>query len=107
MAFITFTSDGNFHGYQMLSATPPSIGGTDSATGGGSVGRGGGSTGRDGGGVDRGGIGGGAQQTEIIFGFGPINGTWLTTSKGRIIGSLNELVQVTSVVTITSRVSTT
>lgn len=100
ITFITFTSDGTFHGYQMLSATPPANANTGTSTNssGGSVGRGGGSTGRGGGSVGRGG-GANGGITEILFGFGPISGTWTTTSKGQIVGALNQIVQVTSVVT--------
>jgi hypothetical protein len=88
MAFITFTSDGNLHGYQMLAVTPPSS--NSIAT---TVGRGGEGVGRNGGG------GGAGQVSEIVFGFGPITGTWSLTSRGIIVGLLNQLVNVTSVQT--------
>src|SRR5690348_18334933 len=44
MAFITFTSDGTLHGYQMLAVTPASSNSVAGATG-----RGGGGIGRNGG----------------------------------------------------------
>jgi len=94
LAFMTFTSDGTFHGYQMLAATPPPSAGTNSSSdgrGGGSVDRGGGSIGRTG--------GGGTNGVVLFFGFSPVNGTWVISSKGKLVGTLNQTVQVTSVVT--------
>jgi len=88
MAFLTFTSDGTLHGYQMLAVTPPSSNSFVTT-----VGRGGEGIGRNGGG------GGGGQSSEIVFGFGPITGTWALTSRGVIVGLLNQLVNVTSVQT--------
>jgi len=93
LAFITFTSDGNFHGYQMLAATPPPTNSASSGRGV-TIGRNNGNPpGRNGG-------GGTNAATQILFGFGPVNGTWGYDSTGKkIIGTLNELVQVSSVVT--------
>jgi hypothetical protein len=86
MAFITFSNDGTFRGYQLLAAVPS---GTNSIA----TGRGG-NTGRNGP------SGGGTNLVEnLLFGFGPIDGTWTINSKGKIVGFFAEALNVTSVVT--------
>jgi hypothetical protein len=87
MAFITFTNDGTFRGYQLLAALPAN---TNLIT----VTRGGAGVGRDG--------SGGSTNTvvkNIVFGFGPIEGTWTRSSKGKILGFFSEALNVTSIVT--------
>jgi hypothetical protein len=93
LMFITFVSDGTFHGYQMLAPVPA---GTNSPSSGRGV-----TTGRNNGGnTGRNGSGGTNQATILLFGFGPVNGTWSLDSTGKqVVGVFNELVQVTSVVT--------
>ncbi len=88
MAFITFSNDGTFRGYQLLAALPAN---TNLIV----VGRGGGNVGRDG-------SGGGSTNTvvkNVIFGFGPIDGTWTRNSRGKILGFFSEALNVTSIVT--------
>jgi len=88
MAFITFSSDGTFRGYQLLAATPAN---TNSIA-----------IGRDGGSIGRGGSGSGGTNAivkNLLFGFGPIDGFWTRNSKGKIVGLFSEALNVTSIVT--------
>jgi len=88
MAFITFSTNGTFRGYQLLAAIPPN---TNNVT----VGRGGEGVGRDG-------NGGGSTNglvKNLLFGFGPVDGVWTFNSKGKIIGFFSEALNVTSIVT--------
>lgn len=87
MAFITFSNNGTFRGYQLLAAIPSS---TNSLT-----------TGRDGSGIGRNGNGTGGTNAvkNLLFGFGPIDGLWTFNSKGKIVGFFSEALNVTSVVT--------
>jgi hypothetical protein len=88
MAFITFSNNGTFRGYQLLAAIPS---GTNNVT----VGRGGTGTGRNTG------SGGNTNGTveNLLFGFGPIDGIWTRNSKGKIVGLFSEALNVTSIVT--------
>lgn len=87
MAFITFSNDGTFRGYQLLAAIPSST----NISG----------IGRGGTGVGRSNSGGSTNGTvkNLLFGFGPIDGIWTFNSKGKIVGFFSEALNVTSVVT--------
>jgi len=87
MAFITFSNNGTFRGYQLLASVPS---GTNALNGG-----------RGGTGTGRGGVGGNTNGTveNLLFGFGPIDGIWTYNSKGKIVGLFSEALNVTSIVT--------
>ena len=88
IAFITFSSDHTFHGYQMLAAIPPN---TNNSTSGG---RGGDNNGRGGGSSNSGG-----KTNTFLFGFSSLDGSWSLNSKGQIVGFYSQVLNVSSTVT--------
>jgi hypothetical protein len=85
IAFLTFSNNQTFRGYQMWASVPPV---TNSA----SNGRGGSVTGR-------GGSGGSGKTNEFMFGFSPVTGVWTMNLKGQIVGFFSVVLNVTSEVT--------
>ena len=87
MAFITFSNDLTFRGYQMWASTPPNTNSTSDGRGG-DDGRGGGSLG-----------GSSSQSNNFVFGFSPISGLWSINLKKQIVGFFSVALNVTSEVT--------
>jgi hypothetical protein len=88
LAFITFSNDQTFRGYQMWASLPPA---TNSSP---NEGRGSGSS------TGRGNSNGSSGKTnEFVFGFSPINGSWTMNPKGQIVGFFSVILNVTSEVT--------
>jgi hypothetical protein len=86
IAFITFSSDHTFRGYQMLAAIPPKTNSTSGARGGDNGGRG-----------DSNNTSG--KTNTFLFGFNSLDGSWSLNSKGQIVGFYSQVLNVSSTVT--------
>jgi hypothetical protein len=85
LAFITFSNDHTFRGYQMWASLPPNTNSVSDSRGG--------DDSRDGS------AGGSGHTNNFVFGFSPIDGFWSINLKKQIVGFFSVVLNVTSEVT--------
>jgi hypothetical protein len=88
LAFITFSNNETFRGYQMWASLPPNTNSSGNDSRGGDDSRGGGTSG-----------GSSGHTNNFVFGFSPISGMWSINLKKQIVGFFSVVLNVTSEVT--------